>query len=276
MDARVRVGDLTLRYLDFGGDGAPLVLLHATGFHGWVWAPHARRLRATHHVLALDQRGHGESDKPPEGYEWTRFGEDLAGFLEALDLDGVTAIGHSKGATAIVTAAAAGTTRLARAVLIDPILTFTPVRAPAWDNPLSVGARRRRHVWPSRDAMFASVRNRMPFAPWEEEFVRLYVDHGVADRPDGTVELLCPGRIEAQVYANGPLLDAAAVVPRLRVPTLLMRGAESPAFGDPDARRTLSHLAEGALVAVPGTGHFLPMERSAAVGDEIARFIGGR
>jgi lipase len=272
--ARIRVGDLTLRYLDFGGDGPPLVLLHATGFHAWIWAPYARRLRATHHALALDQRGHGESDKPPEGYQWTRFGEDLAGFLEALDLDRVSAVGHSKGATAIAAAAAAGSRRLARAVLIDPVLTFTPLREPASEHPLAVGALRRRQVWPSRQAMFTALRERMTFATWEAEFLHLYVDHGVADRPDGTVELLCPGQIESQIYANGPLLDAATILPALRVPTLLMRGAESPAFTGPEADRTLGHLTLGSLVAIPDTGHFLPMERSLAVGDQIARFIG--
>src|SRR5262249_13234092 len=136
----VRVRDLTLRYLDFGGDGAPLLFLHATGFHAWVWAPYVDHFRATHRVLALDQRGHGESDKPPTGYRWEEFGADLAAFLDVLSLERVDAVGHSKGGTAIAAAAAAGTTRVARAVLIEPVLFAGPIAsAPIVESPLAAG-----------------------------------------------------------------------------------------------------------------------------------------
>src|SRR5437773_10315439 len=127
------------------------------------------------HVLALDQRGHGESSKPPTGYRWEEFGVDLAGVLDALDLDAVRAIGHSKGATAIAAAAAAGTRRLARAALIEPVLmSGPPATEPAWEAPMTVAARRRRNVWPSRQAMFGSLRAKLPFEAWREDFVHLY------------------------------------------------------------------------------------------------------
>src|SRR5258705_5709186 len=103
---RVRVGDVELHYLDFGGDGPPLVFCHATGFHAWLWLPYARLFAATHHVIALDQRGHGESSKPEAGYRWENFGRDLAGFLDVLGLGGVSAVGHSKGGTTIAAASA--------------------------------------------------------------------------------------------------------------------------------------------------------------------------
>ena len=137
-DRYVRVGDLRLHYLDFGGDGPPLLFLHATGFHAWLWLPYVRRFAAGYHVLALDQRGHGQSDKPSTGYRWEAFGADLKGVLDALGLDGVRAVGHSKGATAIAAAAAAGTRRLARAVLIEPVLLSAPgMTEPAWESPLA-------------------------------------------------------------------------------------------------------------------------------------------
>jgi len=272
---RVRVGQLSLHYLDFGGDGPPLLFLHATGFHAWVWLPYAQRFAVRYRVLALDQRGHGESDKPTSGYRWERFGDDLVGFLEALELSGVRAVGHSKGGTAIAAAAAAaGTRRLERAVLIEPVLVAGPPMAePAWENPLSVGARRRRNVWPSREAMFATLRPKMPFETWEEEFVRLYVEHGVADRPDGQVELRCPGEIEAQIYAHTPMTDGFALLERLAVPTLLVRGERSPGFGEREAADALRRLPAGTLRTIARAGHFAPMERSAAVGAAIAEFL---
>jgi len=270
----VQAGDVRLHYLDFGGDGPPLVFLHATGFHAWLWEPYARRLAGRFHVLAIDHRGHGESTKPPTGYRWEEFGRDFARALDALELEAVSAVGHSKGATAIAAAAADGTTRLARAVLIEPVLVpGPPATEPAWEAPLAVSARRRRNVWPSRQAMFETLRGKMPFETWREEFVRLYVDHGVADRPDGQVELLCTGAIEAQVYAEAPMTDGFALLERLAVPTLVVRGERSPGLGARELAEVLRRLPAGTAATIPGAGHFAPMEQPEAVAAAIDGFL---
>lgn len=270
----VQVGDVRLAYLDFRGDGPPLVFAHATGFHAWLWLPYVRRFAGRYRIVAIEHRGHGRSDKPPTGYRWEVFGRDFAAFLDALDLRDVRAVGHSKGATAIAAAAAGGTRRLACAVLLEPVLFPGSVAtAPVDESPMATGTRRRRSVWPDRAAMFASLCPKLPFAAWEEEFVRLYVEHGVADRPDGQVELLCPPDIEAQVYAAAPMTDGFALLEHLAVPTLVVRGTHSPGLGADETAETLRRLPAGRLVTVPGAGHFVPMERSAAVGDAIARFL---
>jgi pimeloyl-ACP methyl ester carboxylesterase len=154
------------------------------------------------------------------------------------------------------------------------LISAPELTQPAWDNPMSAGARRRRSMWPSREAMFASLRGKMPFEAWEEEFVRLYCDHGVADRADGQVELLCPGEIEAQIYAYGPLTDGFKLLERLAAPTLVVRGANSPAFDPKSATEAIRRLPAGTLRTVEGGGHFVAMERSAEVGDAIAEFFG--
>src|SRR5437667_12711338 len=103
--------------------------------------------------------------------------------------------------------------------------------------------------------MFASLRGRVPFETWEEEFVRLYVEHGVADRPDGQVELLCPGEIEAQVYANAPLSDGFGFLERLAVPALVIRGELIPGLGEREAARAIRRLLEGPLGSVLSAGY---------------------
>ena len=55
---------VAVAYYDFGGNGPPLLLAHATGFCGPVLAPLAARLRARFHCVALDLRAHGASDRP--------------------------------------------------------------------------------------------------------------------------------------------------------------------------------------------------------------------
>jgi pimeloyl-ACP methyl ester carboxylesterase len=270
----VTVANLSLRYLDFGGSGRPLLFLHATGFHAHLWVPYARRFAPARRVICLDQRGHGDSDKPATGYRWDDFGHDLVGLLDALDLRDADAVGHSMGGTVIAAAAAFGTRRLARAVLLDPVLIpGAPMSEPAWDNLLSSGARKRREVWRSREEMFAALRTKGAFATWEEEFVRLYVDHGVADRPDGQVELRCPRDVEATIFAMGVLSSGFGFLERLRVPTLLVRGADSPSLPDVSAREAMRRLPDGRLLSVERAGHFVPQERPALVMDAIAAFL---
>jgi pimeloyl-ACP methyl ester carboxylesterase len=273
---RVTVGALSLHYLDWGGGGRPLLFLHATGFHARLWEPYARRFAPERRVIALDQRGHGESDKPATGYRWEAFADDLVGFLDALDLRDVDAVGHSMGGTVIAAAATAGTRRIARAVLLDPVLIpGSPLPEPAWDNLLASGARKRRDVWGSREEMFQALRTKSIFAAWEEEFVRLYVDHGVGDRPDGLVELRCPRDVEATIFSLAVLSDGFGFLERLAAPTLLVRGAESPSLPPASGAEAMRRLPNGRLVSVERSGHFVPQERSALVTDAIAGFFAG-
>jgi pimeloyl-ACP methyl ester carboxylesterase len=272
----VTVGGLSFHYLDYAGSGRPLVFLHATGFHARLWLPYARRFAGRRRVICLDQRGHGESDKPPTGYRWEAFAEDFVGFMDALDLREIDAVGHSMGGTVIAAAATLGPRRLARAVLLDPVLIpGAPMPEPAWDNLLASGARKRRDVWGSREEMFQALRAKSIFATWEEEFVRLYVDHGVADRPDGQVQLCCPRDVEATIFSLGVLSDSFGFLERLAVPTLLIRGADSPSLPQASATEAMRRLPDGRVLSVERSGHFVPQERSALVMDAIAEFLAG-
>ncbi len=88
-------------------NAAPMVLLHGLASNALIWEPVASRLAAAGHtVFAADFRGHGLSDKPDDGYDMATFAADLAGLVEALELDRPVVVGHSLGAFAIVEALA--------------------------------------------------------------------------------------------------------------------------------------------------------------------------
>lgn len=82
-----------------GGDGPPVMLVHATGFHGRGWAPLARVLAEDYTVWALDQRGHGASGKSPDGRydDWEAFAADLLCAVDAIGGTGWRAGGWSLG-----------------------------------------------------------------------------------------------------------------------------------------------------------------------------------
>ena len=263
----VTVNGARLHYLDFGGDGPPAVLHHATGFHAWMWEPIAARLVERYHVVAVDARGHGDSEKPERGYTWESFIADLAGFVEALGLGGAIGIGHSLGGTATLGAAAERHDLYSLIVALDPILIPREFRNVAeGDNPMSELAARRRSHFPSVDDAVNRYRGRGPFAKWADEPIRRYVEHGFTTESDG-IRLKCPPAVESQIFGTAPRFDSWSIFDRLTVPTLLMRGSESDAFSAKDAEKALRRLRDGELHTLDGGTHMFPMERPDEVVD---------
>lgn len=266
---------LRLHYLEWGQHHLPpAVLLHATGFLARLWQPVAEALSARFHVYAYDSRGHGDSDKPASSYHWQHFVDDLRGFLDALTLRGVLAVGHSGGGAAAAYLAATHPQYVSRAVLIEPI-----VPPPGGDEAgtarrreLASSARRRRLVWSSPDELIRSYSRRPAFARWRDDVLRLYAEHGTFRRQDGRVELKCPGEIEAQVFDNSASLDTWSLLPRINCPTLVMRGEHTEPYMARGAQEVAARIPVARLVTIEGAGHLLPMERPEAVAAEIASF----
>lgn len=277
-DRIVKHGSVTIaqqrfHYFAWGDIGPPVLMVHGTGFHGYVWKPIAQGLAADHRVIAIDQRGHGDSVKPPSGYHWDVFGDDLFHILTHLRWSDVTAVGHSGGATAIVLCAAYHPGVIRRAVLIDPILIPSFAEGIAMENPMAQRARKRRMVWASRTSMFHSYRSREPFKTWREDVLWAYIEEGTRARPDGHIELKCPGTIEAQIFDNAPRSDGFAALPRVDIPVLIIRGESSPAFPEANAERAVSLLPHVELQTMSGTSHFVPMERPDAIEDLVRSFM---
>jgi len=276
-DERIRVGELTFHVTDWGGHTSEdcIFLSHPTGFLGAIWKPLLARLRklgVTSRLVTYDQRGHGLSSKPDDDYAWELFITDAIGVMNALGIRDVLGVGHSAGATTLAGVAAAEPSLVRRLVMIDPVL-FHPELArlieEAGQNPMAARTRTRRMVWPSRQDLFRSFRRREPYATWTDEALHAYVDEGTFERPDGEIELLCPARVEGQVYSGAHELDAFARLRRVKAPILLLRGEHSTTLDESRAQRAIEAAPQSRLVTVSGTSHFIPMERP----DEVARLI---
>jgi len=277
---RVDTGSITLVAYGWGGDGPPVLLAHATGFHGLVWAPVAERLVAAGpRVWSFDFRGHGDSDRSPGlDYHWDRFAEDILAVVEQLGLAGdprLLAAGHSKGAAALLRAEQERPGTFARLWCYEPVLFASDERLePDDDDPMAEGARRRRAVWPSRAAAHESYAPRAPFDALDADALRAYIDHGLRDRDDGSVELKCAPEDEAAVYAMGV---ANGVYQRLREigrPVLVACGEHTDAIVPKLAAMIVERLPRGRLEVMPGLGHFGPLQDPAAVAASILGFAG--
>ena len=267
-----------LALLDWGGDGPLALLHHANGFCAALWEAVAVGLRARFRVIAFDARGHGDSSKP-EGaaaYRWPEFGRDVAALAARLAPEtGPVAlgVGHSFGGTALVLAAVERPELFARLLLVDPVVLPRPGRdAPgaAAASPLAEAARNRRPVFPDRASARERWEGRDTFARWTPRAFELYLAEGLADRADGSVELKCPGEVEAAVFESGGGVDAFALAPRLRAPARVL-WARRGDFPRAHFEAWVRSMPEGELGEVD-TGHFVPMEDPEAVVREALAF----
>ncbi len=115
---RAAGGALRLPYLDWGGDGAPLVLLHGLASNARIWDLTAPHLVRHFRVIALDQRGHGLSDKS-DSYTFQAVTGDVAALAERLGLDVPVLVGHSWGANVALQFAAEHPGVVRGLVLVD-------------------------------------------------------------------------------------------------------------------------------------------------------------
>ena len=114
----VDAGAVRLSVRDHAGDGPPVVCLHGLASNARWWDLVAPRL-APRRVVAIDQRGHGRSSKPDDGYDFASVVADARAVVAALGLGPVTVMGHSWGASVALSWAAADVAGVRSVVCVD-------------------------------------------------------------------------------------------------------------------------------------------------------------
>ena len=119
----IEVNGLALHYLDWGApssDALPLVLLHGLTSAAATWGRVAAHFAPRYHVVALDQRGHGESQHSPERvYSTDAYVEDIEAFVDALGFDRFILLGHSMGGHNTIAFTSRHSQRVAAAIVND-------------------------------------------------------------------------------------------------------------------------------------------------------------
>ncbi len=257
------------------GDGGPLlVLVHATGFCKEVAAPVveelARRLPALR-AVALDQRAHGDSSAPPPPYDWWDIGRDVLAVVGGRR--GVVGIGHSSGGAVLLLAELLAPGTFRSMVLVEPIV-FPPPYGSFPDNPLSVAARKRVATFADRRAARQRWQGRAPFATWDRRAFDAYLEGGLAWR-DGTLVLKCAPEAEAAFYVGAMLHEGWERLGEVVPPVLLVAGEHSSTHSEAFLGEMAGRMPSASFVVVPGTSHFVWMERPDLVAAETARFLAG-
>src|SRR5436190_11751443 len=130
---RLRHG-LTVAYAEWGSpSGEPAVLLHGYADSHRFFEPLVEHLSVEHRVLAFSERGHGDSDKPLDGYDLATLADDVVAFLDELRLDRAVLVGHSSGGLVAQQATVAHPERVAGLVLVGAPADLRGIEVPFAD-----------------------------------------------------------------------------------------------------------------------------------------------
>ncbi|WTW99474.1 alpha/beta hydrolase [Streptomycetaceae bacterium NBC_01309] len=251
------------------------VLAHATGFHGRVWEPTARRLPGVD-CHALDLRGHGDTPVP-EGYDfpWAAFGDDVLAVADGLTAHargGLVGIGHSCGGAALVLAEAARPGTFDSLWLYEPAAFPPPAAGEVQSNPLVEPTKRRRPTFADRAEAARNYASKPPMDAFDPEVLAAYVEHGFADEADH-VRLKCRPENEAQVYVSSLVAEVYAAMAEVRCPVVLVQGVESPS-GRFD--RLAEQFPDARLESHPDLGHFGPLTHPERIAASIRDWLATR
>ncbi|RFA23363.1 alpha/beta fold hydrolase [Subtercola boreus] len=248
------------------GSGPAVVLLHGTTANHAVWEPVGDALEGRATVIALDQRGHGRSDKPAQGYSGDDFVTDVITVLDALGVQQALVAGHSLGGRNAWLAAARHPDRVVGAVVVD----YSPyVEMPVLDQleeRVALGFR----PFASPDEIEAYLRGRYP----------AILPGAIERRTRWGYRLLADGQWvpRASAPAMAKLIDGFRTpydreFREVTVPMTHLRGSKSALVSPTAWLRTIADRPADRWVEVAGADHYIPEERPELVAVEIARAL---
>jgi len=263
-DHTVALHGLRFHYTEHGEREAPVVvMLHGVTGHARTWDDEGAALASRYRVLALDQRGHGDSDPPPDAdYTIARLAGDLAAFADALGLATFTLCGLSLGGRVGIQYAGTHPARVSRLVVVD----IGPDIAPEGRmrvGRLMAGAPER---FDRLDEGFAYMRTNNP--RYTDAMLRHRATHGLRPLPDGGLTWKYDRGLR-ELVRSGRWSDPIDLWPAWRAiacPTLLVRGAESDILSPEIATTMVQAQPRARYVEVAGAGHTVP-------GDQPESFV---
>jgi pimeloyl-ACP methyl ester carboxylesterase len=267
----VLVGNMRFHYLDWGTAGKrPVLLLHGGGLNAHTWDLVCLPLRDDYHCLALDLRGHGDSEWSPQGdYAIASHVRDVEGFVDEVGLNDFILVGMSLGAVTAAGYAAGHSQKLAALVIID-----------AGPEIQRAGGQKIRDFvvdTATLDSIDQFVAKAVEFNPRRDpRLLRRSLMYNLRATPEGTWMRKNDTRhmgvrpFESIIEESRRQWDG---VPSISCPTLVVRGAKSDVFRDEDAEKLAAALPDGRWVEVDNAGHTVQGDNPAGLLAAIREFF---
>ena len=272
----VTANGLRIHYLDWGNDGAmPLIMLHGLRSYGRAWDPVAREFADRYHIVALDQRGRGDSGWSPEAAYYTDdYVSDLEEMVQQLGLKRFVLMGHSMGGANSIVYASRHPDQVAAAVIED----MGP--RPLSTAPNSGGARIAQELentpmeFSTWDIARAFWRKERPLI--SEEALTIRLENTLKELPGGAIgwKYDIQGIVRAGLNRDtANQIDLWPHTRDLKCPTLVLRGEISDIL----SQETCSEMAEANLnikcVEVPGASHYVHDDNLEFYNREVRIFL---
>lgn len=270
-------------FFDLNGAGLSLHFLHANGYPPACYRTFLELLQTQYHVFGILLRPLWPSSDPNTIQDWKPFSEDLLQFLGSISSP-VIGIGHSIGAVVTLRAALRDPSRFRALVLIDPVL-FVPSFMLRWQvvrrlglgdrlNPLIAGTKKRRRTFDDLEKIFRGYRKRRIFRYMSDENLRIFIEGITRPAGHGRYELVYTPEWEAQIYRTGMQdFDIWRGLPKLDVPTLFLRGAETDTFLESAAAFVTRKQPNARVETLKKSTHLLPLERPQEVFNIMQLFL---
>lgn len=245
-DVQLKTG-VRLRYAEQGAADAPtLILLHGYTDSSFSFSRVMPALAAKYHVYALDQRGHGDSERPANGYSIPDFAADVLAFMDAKGLRRATVVGHSMGSFVAQQVAAIAPERVERLVLVGSATTL-----------------RNNVVNDLRQAVDA-----LGDGPVPEKFVREFQTSTIHQPlPNDFMDRVVaesrkvPGRVWRAAIAGFFADESANRLGQIKAPTLILWGDRETVFPRAEQDALVRQLPNAVLKVYEETGHSPQWER---------------
>ena len=253
-------GRVRLEFAEQGDrSGTPVIALHGVTDSWRSFEPVLPHLPPDLHVMALTQRGHGDSDKPAGGYRPADFAADVAAFMDAMEIERAVLVGHSMGSINAMRCAIDHPSRVAGLLLAGTM--------PWFGRPPELLAFHREQIAPLAD-------------PVPEAFAREFQQSTLA-RPiaasmlDGFVaeSLKVPARVWRDAFAGFIGDDFSARLREIEVPTLIVWGRHDAFCSAADQQAMLGLIRTARLVEYADAGHAMHWEEPQRFARDLSHFV---
>jgi pimeloyl-ACP methyl ester carboxylesterase len=275
VDRTVQAG-VKLHYLDWGSEDKPWMLcIHGSAQNAHMWDFTALAFCDRYHIVAIDQRGHGDSEWAPDAdYGRDAYVDDITQAVDRLGMSSVVLMGLSLGGSNSVAYAAANPDRVSAMVVVD----VGPETAGRGEQSVNSFVTQP-DVLDSFDEFVQRVMEYSPHRPeWQ---VRSSLGHSLRELPDGRLTwkydpvLRDPARRADRLTTTPDSASRWALWERVACPTLIVRGEHSNMLSREVAERMVGWNPNSRLIEVPKAGHRVPGDNPVAFEGAVRAFLDG-
>ncbi|HYP37531.1 MAG TPA: alpha/beta hydrolase [Stellaceae bacterium] len=268
----VNVGQLRFRYLDWGTKGLrPILFLHGGALTAHTWDLCCLALRDEFHCIALDQRGHGDTDWAPDAdYSIGAQREDIRGFADRLGLDRFVLVGQSMGAINGLAFAVTHPERLSALVMIDAGPEVRRRGSSRIREFVNGGAK--------PETLEEIIERALAFNPRRDpQILRRSLMHNLRRQPDGSWSWKYDRSRFQRLDHDTHLAERRRLADNLAkvtCPALVIRGAESDVFHQDDAERLAKNFPDGRQITIAQAGHTVQGDNPKDLVAALREFLG--